>query len=151
MKKLPVGLQDFAKIREGNYVYVDKTKDILSLITDSTYVFFSRPRRFGKSLLCSTLKYLYEGRRELFTGLYIEDKIDWEEIKHSVIYIDFSEAVFKEMPLNVALQTHLKSIGDYPGISIINDSTTANFQHFIQYLAKQGRKPVVIVMNMTKH
>jgi hypothetical protein len=66
-RKLPIGIQDFVSIREEGYVYVDKTARIHDLITGSGRVFFlSRPRRFGKSLLCSTLGALFEGWRELF-------------------------------------------------------------------------------------
>jgi len=68
MKRLlPIGIQDFVKIREDGYVYADKTAQIYRLISGSTgAAFLSRPRRFGKSLLCSTLKAVFEGRRELF-------------------------------------------------------------------------------------
>lgn len=77
MKKLPIGLQTFRKLIEDDYVYVDKTRYILELIRSGTYFFLSRPRRFGKSLLISTLKEIFSGQRELFKGLYIEDRIDW--------------------------------------------------------------------------
>jgi hypothetical protein len=66
-QKLPIGIQDFASIREDGFLYVDKTARIHELATGSGKVFFlSRPRRFGKSLLCSTLGAIFEGRRELF-------------------------------------------------------------------------------------
>ena len=77
MKKLPIGLQTFRKLIEDDCVYVDKTRYILELIRSGTYFFLSRPRRFGKSLLISTLKEIFSGQRELFKGLYIEDRIDW--------------------------------------------------------------------------
>ena len=79
MKKLPIGLQTFSKIREENYIYIDKTKYALNLIENYTYVFLSRPRRFGKSLFLDTLRCVYEGREELFDGLYIKDKYDWSK------------------------------------------------------------------------
>jgi predicted AAA+ superfamily ATPase len=72
-KKLPIGIQTFAKIREDDHYYVDKTPLALRLIDEGTHYFLSRPRRFGKSLLLDTLKELFEGRRELFTGLYAEN------------------------------------------------------------------------------
>ena len=77
MKKLPIGLQTFRKLIEDDCVYVDKTRYILELIRSGTYFFLSRPRRFGKSLLISTLKEIFSVQRELFKGLYIEDRIDW--------------------------------------------------------------------------
>ncbi|HOP50119.1 MAG TPA: ATP-binding protein [Ignavibacteriales bacterium] len=86
MRSLPIGIQTFEKIRTGNYFYVDKTKEAYELITQYEYVFLSRPRRFGKSLFLDTLKCIFQGRKELFEGLYIYDKWNWEE-KHPVIYI----------------------------------------------------------------
>lgn len=88
VKKLPVGIQSFREIIEGDYVYVDKTRAIYELIDSGKYFFLSRPRRFGKSLLLNTIKEIFLGNRELFQGLYIYDKISWE--KHPVILVDFS-------------------------------------------------------------
>lgn len=73
MKKLPLGLQDFRKIREGDWLYVDKTEAIYRVINHGTYCFLSRPRRFGKSLTVSTLHELFRGNRSLFEGLWIAD------------------------------------------------------------------------------
>jgi len=64
--KLPIGIQTFKKIREDDYIYVDKTKEALDIINNYTYVFLSRPRRFGKSLFLDTLKNIFEGNKELF-------------------------------------------------------------------------------------
>ena len=88
LKRLPIGEQDFAGLVEFNAIYADKTELIFNLSNLSKYVFLSRPRRFGKSLLISVLKYLFEGRKELFAGLWIEDKIEWKKIP--VIRIDFT-------------------------------------------------------------
>ncbi len=66
MKKLPVGIQTFSELIRENYVYVDKTEDIFRMIDSGKYYFLSRPRRFGKSLLLSTLKSLFLGDRDLF-------------------------------------------------------------------------------------
>ncbi|AJF08078.1 hypothetical protein GSUB_14785 [Geoalkalibacter subterraneus] len=88
MAKLPIGIQTFAKIREDDYAYVDKTPLVHTLIEEGNYYFLARPRRFGKSLLISTLQALFEGRKELFTGLDIEDKWDWG-IQYPVIKISF--------------------------------------------------------------
>ncbi|RUM46366.1 MAG: hypothetical protein DSY46_00115 [Hydrogenimonas sp.] len=87
-KRLPIGIQTFSKIRESDYVYVDKTKEALELIENYTYVFLARPRRFGKSLFLDTLRNIFEGKRELFEGLYIYDKWDWET-KYPVIKISW--------------------------------------------------------------
>ena len=89
MKKLPIGIQDFTKIIKDGYIYVDKTEYLFKLISSGEYYFLSRPRRFGKSLLVSTLKEIFNGNKELFKGLWIYDKIGWE--KYPVIHIDFSK------------------------------------------------------------
>ena len=78
LKKLPIGIQTFSEIIENNYIYIDKTKEAYELIDNYKYTFLSRPRRFGKSLFLDTLKNIFEGKKELFKGLYIYDKWDWE-------------------------------------------------------------------------
>jgi hypothetical protein len=85
MKKLPIGIQDFKEIRTGGYVYVDKTEWVHRLVTMGKPYFLSRPRRFGKSLLLSTLKELFEGNRTLFEGLWIESRWDWDTTSSSTI------------------------------------------------------------------
>lgn len=145
MQKLPVGIQDFAEMRTKDYIYVDKTAYLLQLIATGKYLFFARPRRFGKSLLCSTLHYLFEGRKELFEGLYIYDKIDWEDIKHPVIYIDFSETVFNTVSLQEALQIQLDSIANNLQISLPHKSPELNFQYLIQKLAREVGKVVILI------
>ena len=89
LKQLPTGIQTFEKIREGNYRYVDKTDLVFRMAHDNSYVFMSRPRRFGKSLLCSTLKSYFEGRRDLFEGLAIE-KLEKDWRKHPVLLISLA-------------------------------------------------------------
>lgn len=74
--KYPIGIQDFRELREGGYVYVDKTKHLHRIITGGKFFFLSRPRRFGKSLLLSTINELYKGSKELFQGLWIENHWD---------------------------------------------------------------------------
>lgn len=69
-RKLPIGIQNFAEIRQGGYYYVDKTSYIEQLANQNKYYFLSRPRRFGKSLLLDTIACLFEGREELFKGLH---------------------------------------------------------------------------------
>ena len=72
-RKYPIGIQSFEKIRRGGYVYVDKTELIYKLISEGCPYFFSRPRRFGKSLLVSTLQAVFEGKRELFEEMTLKD------------------------------------------------------------------------------
>lgn len=70
MQKLPIGEQFFSRLREKNLLYVDKTQQIYELMNAGALIFLSRPRRFGKSLLTTTLKEIYQGNRELFRGLW---------------------------------------------------------------------------------
>ena len=91
-KKLPIGIQTFADIREGGYYYVDKTPHIHRLVDEGKYYFLSRPRRFGKSLLLDTIDCLFAGRQPLFEGLFIQDKWDWSK-KHPVVRISFGSGV----------------------------------------------------------
>jgi len=92
MKKLPVGIQTFRTIIEDDYLYIDKTEIARSLIENYRYVFLSRPRRFGKSLFLDTLHNIFEGNRELFSGLLIEEQWNWE-VKYPVIQISFSGGI----------------------------------------------------------
>jgi hypothetical protein len=92
LKKLPLGVTTFAKMRDKkeNYLYVDKTNIAYDLINGGIYYFLSRPRRFGKSLFLDTLADIFLGKKELFEGLYIYDKWNWEE-QYPVIRIDFAK------------------------------------------------------------
>ena len=91
MKKLPIGIADYEKIIQGDYLYIDKTAYIHELASSAVPIFLSRPRRFGKTLTLSTLYYLFKGRRELFKGTFIYDKWDWQE--HPVIHINLLETL----------------------------------------------------------
>jgi hypothetical protein len=102
----PIGIQDFSEIRSLNAVYVDKTELIYKLVSGSKFVFLSRPRRFGKSLLSSTIQYYFEGRKDLFTGLAM-DRLESEWIEHPVLHFDLSTAKGKPlsaMEENISIQ-----------------------------------------------
>ena len=88
LQKLPIGIQTFKKIREEDYLYIDKTDIAYELI--NSYSFLSRPRRFGKSLFLDTLRNIFEENKELFDGLAIYDKWDWD-IKYPVINLMLNE------------------------------------------------------------
>ncbi|MDR2086931.1 MAG: AAA family ATPase, partial [Dysgonamonadaceae bacterium] len=90
MKQLPIGIQSFEKLRTSDLLYVDKTEIIHRLISTGNIYFLSRPRRFGKSLLISTMEALFKGKKELFEGLYIYDKWDWSQ-QYPVIRIDWTQ------------------------------------------------------------
>lgn len=101
-KRLPIGLQDFRSIIEDDYKYVDKTRYIHKMVTSGKYFFLSRPRRFGKSITIATLHELYLGSKELFKGLWIEDKWDWD-MRHPVIRFSLKDVNFEQLGLEKAL------------------------------------------------
>jgi hypothetical protein len=89
LKNLPIGVQDFEKLRKGDYLYVDKTALIYQLVSTGSYYFLSRPRRFGKSMLLSTLHAYFSGKKELFEGLAIE-KLEKNWTKYPVLHLDLN-------------------------------------------------------------
>ncbi|MDR1793225.1 MAG: AAA family ATPase, partial [Bacteroidales bacterium] len=91
-KKLPLGIQVFEKLINNNLVYVDKTKYLIDLIENGELYFFTRPRRFGKTLTVSTFEALFQGRKELFKGLYAEEWLNRADFEPSpVIRLDMSK------------------------------------------------------------
>lgn len=90
-RRYPIGIQSFEKIRTGDYVYVDKTRYVYDIANTYSYVFLSRPRRFGKSLLTTTLESYFLGRKELFKGLAI-DSLETEWNTYPVLHFDMSWA-----------------------------------------------------------
>ena len=94
--KYPIGVQTFEKLRTEGFVYVDKTALVYKMVNESSCYFLSRPRRFGKSLLLSTLKAYFEGKKELFEGLAIADvEKDWTE--YPVIHLDLNAKPFTKL------------------------------------------------------
>jgi hypothetical protein len=89
LKNLPVGLQNFESLRKDGYLYVDKTAFVYELAKSGRYYFLSRPRRFGKSMLQSTLHAYFEGRKELFEGLAVE-RLEKDWIKYPVLHLDLN-------------------------------------------------------------
>ena len=92
--KYPIGIQNFEDLRRNCYAYVDKTNFVYKLADEGKYYFLSRPRRFGKSLLVSTLKYYFQGRKDLFKGLAIDSlETEWKE--YPVFHLDFNGKNFR--------------------------------------------------------
>ena len=112
----PIGVQDFGTIIERKYAYVDKT-DLVYELAKQHVCFLSRPRRFGKSLLISTLRAYFSGKKELFKGLKIEDlENDWEE--YPVFRIDFAGGDFNNpIMLSDKLDNWLTTLSEYPASS----------------------------------
>ncbi|MCB0557835.1 MAG: ATP-binding protein [Lewinellaceae bacterium] len=143
--KYPIGIQDFRELREGGYVYVDKTAQIHRILTGGKYFFLSRPRRFGKSLLLSTIKELYAGSRELFEGLWIEDQWDWGHT-NPVIWIKFSAIDYQQKGLYGALTEEMERIGAALGISLKTETLKDRFKELIdQAKQKYGRKAALLI------
>jgi len=148
MKKLPIGIQDFKKIREDNYLYIDKTQHILTLIEGESAYFISRPRRFGKSLLLSTLYYLFRGKKELFQNLYLYDKIQWEA--YPVLRIDFSTITHNEGKhiFRKALIRSLAQQAKEYGITINNVESPSEYLAILIYeLHQTYQKPLVLLID----
>ncbi len=147
MKKLPVGIQTFSKIIEDDYLYIDKTEIARSLINRYQYVFLSRPRRFGKSLFLDTLKNIFEGKRELFRGLLIEEQWNWE-VTYPVIKISFSGGIHSKADLEEDLLYLLKSNEKRLGLECEN---RVRSQHFFAELIEKAyekyHQKVVIVVD----
>ena len=88
-KIYPIGIQNFEKIRNDGYFYIDKTALMYQMVKTGSYYFLSRPRRFGKSLLVSTLEAYFQGKKELFEGLAVE-KLEKDWIKYPILHLDLN-------------------------------------------------------------
>jgi hypothetical protein len=107
-RKLPTGIQSFEKLREEKFLYVDKTEYVYKLVHNNVPYFLSRPRRFGKSLLLSTIKAYWEGKRELFEGLKIEELESSEAWRnYPVFYFDFNGESYENVTVEEVLEQHL--------------------------------------------
>lgn len=144
-RKLPLGIQDFEEMRRGDYLYVDKTDIVWQLANGDKYNFLSRPRRFGKSLLCSTLKCYFEGRKELFEGLKImQVEDDW--VKRPVIYLSMSLGGSSAQELREYLHNVLSSYEKIYGKNPDERSLGKRLNGIIQRAYEQfGVKIAVIV------
>jgi hypothetical protein len=139
--RLPIGIQDFATLREANMVYVDKTQILAPLLETGRY-FFARPRRFGKSLLLSTLKAVFEGRKELFKGLWLEHKHDFQI--RPVIRLDFSRLDYQVQSLEVALLHSFRLSAKEYNLELHSESAKSAFEELILELSKI-KKVVVLI------
>ena len=144
--KYPIGIQDFESIINGGYVYVDKTALVYRLVTEGKIYFLSRPRRFGKSLLVSTLKAYFKGKKELFNGLAI-DGLEKEWAEYPVFHLDFNGEDYTrpgklEEKIVGAIETWEAEYGRDPYKQALGD-------RFIYVLAqaarKYGRRSVVLI------
>ena len=147
LKKCPLGVQTFEKIIEENLLYIDKTQYIYSLVQNYKYVFFNRPRRFGKSLLVSTLRSYFAGKKELFKGLAIE-KLETEWTEHPVLHFDMSTV--KHMDKETLEQELSGKLSDYEKIYGKSDPGKTKLNQRLESLIvnayeKTGRQAVVLI------
>ena len=147
MKKLPIGIQTFEKIRSDDYIYIDKTDIAFDIITNYTYVFLSRPRRFGKSLFLDTLRNIFEGKKELFKGLAIYDKWNWEET-YPVIKISFSGVLSTVKDIKAMVFDNLKENEERLKVNCEEkDSVSAYFSQLIRNTHFKYNQKVVILID----
>lgn len=147
LQKLPVTESGFEALRKQNMLYVDKTERMLELINKGSYLFLSRPRRFGKSLLINTLKALFENKKELFEGLYIYDKWEWAE--HGVIHLDFSKMQYhRDIE---GFENHIKKILQKVALSYNFEIEEGNYlfqlQNLISKLQKKFNRGVIVLID----
>ena len=147
MKKLPIGIQSFKKLRESNYLYADKTAYIYKMIQSEGSIFLSRPRRFGKSLLVSTLEELFLGNKELFQGLWI-DTSGYDYEPYPVIHLDMNK--FSTVSLELFrkdLLSELKAILSGEGLREDDVSLGALLGKLIQQMSEKYKKRVVLLID----
>jgi Predicted AAA-ATPase len=144
MKNLPIGIQTLPQIRAKNCIYVDKTQTIHQLVTTGTYYFLSRPRRFGKSLLISTLKELFQGNRTIFEGLWIEPHWDWSKT-NPVIHISFDSVDYQGLGLNQAIIKTLNDCAKTYKIHLTATTLKSTFSELIEALHQKHGKVVILI------
>ena len=147
LKKLPIGIQTFSTIREEDYLYIDKTQYALNLIENYTYVFLARPRRFGKSLFLDTLSEIFSGNKELFKGLYIYDKYNFE--KYPVIRISWAGNEYSSITdIHDKTKRILKQVQEDLNLTCEKDlSYMGCFEYLIKQSYKKYNKKVVILID----
>lgn len=141
-KKLPIGIQHFPDLISGGYTYIDKTEYIFRMMDEGKYYFLSRPRRFGKSLLISTLQEIFLGSKALFEGLWIYDKLDWEP--RPVILLDFSELMSKKLPLEVSINNELDRIAASYGLVLKAAVIDQKFRELIETLGSKRQIAILV-------
>ena len=149
-KRLPIGIQTLRKIREDNCYYVDKTSLAIDLVDQGSCYFLSRPRRFGKSLFLDTLKELFEGTQDLFTGLVAQTRWDWRT-RYPVIRVSFSDGVLRnrqelDQRIGDILRINREALGLQRPPGLPQDDIVGNFGDLIrQAHSSTGQRAVVLI------
>jgi hypothetical protein len=145
--KYPLGIQTFSEIREENYLYVDKTATIYDLVTSGKVYFLSRPRRFGKSLLISTLEALFRGQKALFDGLAIADT-DYDFATYTVVKLEFSQDEFITADsLRDYIYTAVNDIAQHHDVELVKQSYSQRFGELVSKLHKKTNQKVVLLVD----
>ncbi len=142
-QRLPLSIQDFRKIIEYDMLYVDKTEYVYKMAVQPAAYFLSRPRRFGKSITVAVLQELYSGSRELFKGLWIEDKWDWNR-KHPVIRISLKDINFEQRGLESPLAKRILEIATRNNIKLQTTAARDRFRELITVLSDTAKVVVLI-------
>ncbi|PIQ54003.1 MAG: hypothetical protein COW02_05745 [Comamonadaceae bacterium CG12_big_fil_rev_8_21_14_0_65_59_15] len=146
-KKLPIGIQTFAKMREADYYYVDKTGFAVDLVDGGSHYFLSRPRRFGKSLFLDTLKELFEGNAPLFKGLAAEQRWNWA-VKYPVLRISFGGGVLGSVAdLNQSLHQQLTTLEQQYQLPAQYPDHRSRFKDLIARITQASGQRVVILVD----
>ena len=147
MMRYPIGIQDFEKIRKGGYVYVDKTEQLYKMAETGGYCFLSRPRRFGKSLLVSTMEAYFSGRKELFNGLAIAElEKDW--VQYPVLRFDLTGKSYTSPDaVNEAIGAQLFNLEYKYEVNTIGNAIDTRFQSLIDAVYAKTGLPVVILID----
>ncbi len=146
-KNLPVGISDFKSIIEEDYLYVDKTEILYKLINSGKYYFLSRPRRFGKSLLISTLYHIFKGEKELFRDFFIYDSdYKWEE--HPIVRLDFNTISSDNREiLEKSIKKRINFIGEEEGIEIKEDELIKDkFSELVNKLYEKYKQKGIVFL-----
>jgi len=142
-QKLPLGLQDFRKIIENGFLYVDKTEYLFRICSKPGLYFLSRPRRFGKSITVATIHELYNGSKTLFKGLWIEDKWDWNK-KNPVVRLSLKDINFEQRGLEDSLAERVHEVGQNHGIELKSSYARDKFRELIITLSSKGKVVVLV-------
>ena len=147
MQQFPTSQQNFERIISDNFLYIDKTMYIYELLQENNMLFFARPRRFGKSMMISTLKAIYQGKKHLFENLWIYDKIDWEATARPVIHLDFTKVSYNSdvLSLEKGICVQLDEIAQEYNVYLNKDEAKYKFAELLQHFKKQGKTAVLLV------
>ena len=145
--KYPIGIQNFEKLRREGYAYVDKTALMYKMVSEGSYYFLSRPRRFGKSLMVSTLEAFFSGKKELFEGLYV-DTVDWEWQQYPILHLDLNVKKYdSKEDLDKILNRHLEQWEYLYGSPYADRDLEERFLHVVELAHQKTNLPVVILVD----